>query len=34
MNSALTQGRVDAAFQIEPFVSLALKEGHCVIDRP
>jgi NitT/TauT family transport system substrate-binding protein len=34
MNGALTQGRVDAAFQIEPFVSLALKEGHRVIDRP
>jgi NitT/TauT family transport system substrate-binding protein len=34
MNGALTQGRVDAAFQIEPFVSLAVKEGHRVIDRP
>jgi NitT/TauT family transport system substrate-binding protein len=34
MNGALTQGRVDAAFQIEPFVSLAMKEGHRVIDRP
>jgi NitT/TauT family transport system substrate-binding protein len=34
MNGALTQGRVDAAFQIEPFVSLAVKEGHRVVDRP
>src|SRR5918992_1788960 len=34
MNGALTQGRVDAAFQIEPFVSLGLKEGYRVIDRP
>jgi NitT/TauT family transport system substrate-binding protein len=34
MNGALTQGRVDAAFQIEPFVSLALKEGHRIVDRP
>jgi NitT/TauT family transport system substrate-binding protein len=34
MNGALTQGRVDAAFQIEPFVSLGLEEGHRVIDRP
>ena len=34
MNGALTQGRVDAAFQIEPFVSLAVKEGHRIIDRP
>jgi NitT/TauT family transport system substrate-binding protein len=34
MNGALTQGRVDAAFQIEPFVSLGLKEGHRVVDRP
>jgi NitT/TauT family transport system substrate-binding protein len=34
MNGALAEGRVDAAFQIEPFVSLALKEGHRVIDRP
>jgi NitT/TauT family transport system substrate-binding protein len=34
MNGALTQGRVDAAFQIEPFVSLGVKEGHRVIDRP
>jgi NitT/TauT family transport system substrate-binding protein len=34
MNGALTQGRVDAAFQIEPFVSLGLKEGLRVIDRP
>jgi NitT/TauT family transport system substrate-binding protein len=34
MNGALAQGRVDAAFQIEPFVSLGLKEGYRVIDRP
>jgi NitT/TauT family transport system substrate-binding protein len=34
MNGALTQGRVDAAFQIEPFVSLAVAEGHRIIDRP
>jgi NitT/TauT family transport system substrate-binding protein len=34
MNGALAQGRVDAAFQIEPFVSLGLKEGHRIVDRP
>ena len=34
MNGALAQGRVDAAFQIEPFVSLGLKEGNRVVDRP
>ena len=34
MNGALAEGRVDAAFQIEPFVSLGLKEGHRIIDRP
>lgn len=34
MNGALSEGRVDAAFQIEPFVSLAVAEGHRVIDRP
>jgi NitT/TauT family transport system substrate-binding protein len=34
MNGALAQGRVDAAFQIEPFVSLGLKEGNRIIDRP
>ena len=34
MNGALTQGRVDAAFEIEPFVSLGVKEGHRVVDRP
>jgi NitT/TauT family transport system substrate-binding protein len=34
MNAALTQGRVDAAFQIEPFVSLGVEEGHRIIDRP
>jgi NitT/TauT family transport system substrate-binding protein len=34
MNGAIAEGRVDAAFQIEPFVSLGVKEGHRVIDRP
>jgi NitT/TauT family transport system substrate-binding protein len=34
MNGALSEGRVDAAFQIEPFVSLALAEGHRIVDRP
>jgi NitT/TauT family transport system substrate-binding protein len=34
MNGALSQGRVDAAFQIEPFVSLGVKEGHRIVDRP
>ena len=34
MNAALAQGRVDAAFQIEPFVSLGVKEGYRIIDRP
>jgi len=34
MDGALAQGRVDAAFQIEPFVSLGLKEGNRVIDHP
>jgi NitT/TauT family transport system substrate-binding protein len=34
MNGALAEGRVDAAFQIEPFVSIGVKEGHRVIDRP
>jgi NitT/TauT family transport system substrate-binding protein len=34
MNGALSAGRVDAAFQIEPFVSLALSEGHRIVDRP
>jgi NitT/TauT family transport system substrate-binding protein len=34
MNSALAEGRVDAAFQIEPFVSLGRAEGHRVVDRP
>jgi NitT/TauT family transport system substrate-binding protein len=34
MNGALSEGRVDAAFQIEPFVSLAVAEGHRIIDRP
>jgi NitT/TauT family transport system substrate-binding protein len=34
MNAALTEGRVDAAFQIEPFVSLGVAEGLRVVDRP
>ena len=34
MNAALAEGRVDAAFQIEPFVSLGLKEGDRIVDRP
>jgi NitT/TauT family transport system substrate-binding protein len=34
MNAALSEGRVDAAFQIEPFVSLGLKEGLRVVERP
>jgi NitT/TauT family transport system substrate-binding protein len=34
MNAALAQGRVDAAFQIEPFVTLGVEEGHRIIDRP
>jgi NitT/TauT family transport system substrate-binding protein len=34
MNAALSEGRVDAAFQIEPFVSLGLKEGDRIVDRP
>ena len=34
MNAALSEGRVDAAFQIEPFVSLGLKEGARIVDRP
>jgi NitT/TauT family transport system substrate-binding protein len=34
MNGALAEGRVDAAFQIEPFVSLGVREGHRVVDRP
>jgi NitT/TauT family transport system substrate-binding protein len=34
MNAALAEGRVDAAFQIEPFVSLGLKEGARIVDRP
>jgi NitT/TauT family transport system substrate-binding protein len=34
MNAALTEGRVDAAFQIEPFVSLGLAEGLRIVDRP
>jgi NitT/TauT family transport system substrate-binding protein len=34
MNAAVAQGRVDAAFQIEPFVTLGVEEGHRIIDRP
>jgi NitT/TauT family transport system substrate-binding protein len=34
MLPALKQGRVDAAFEIEPFVTLALKQGNRVVDRP
>jgi NitT/TauT family transport system substrate-binding protein len=34
MVPALEQGRVDAVFAIEPFVSLGLKAGHRAIDRP
>ena len=34
MIPALEQGRVDAAFEIEPFVSLGLAEGDRIIDRP
>jgi NitT/TauT family transport system substrate-binding protein len=34
MNAALSEGRVDAAFQIEPFVSLGLAEGLRIVDRP
>jgi NitT/TauT family transport system substrate-binding protein len=34
MLPALEQGRVDAAFAIEPFVTQALEAGHRVIDRP
>ena len=34
MVGAVAKGRVDAAFAIEPFVSLALKSGERVVDRP
>jgi NitT/TauT family transport system substrate-binding protein len=34
MNAALSEGRVDAAFQIEPFVSLGVAEGLRIVDRP
>jgi NitT/TauT family transport system substrate-binding protein len=34
MLPALEQGRVDAAFAIEPFVTQALEAGHRAIDRP
>src|SRR5215216_4816519 len=34
MNAAVEQGRVDAAFVIEPFVTQGLKEGNRIVDRP
>jgi len=34
MTAALDQGRVDAVFSIEPFVTQALGAGHRVVDRP
>jgi NitT/TauT family transport system substrate-binding protein len=34
MLAALEQGRIDAAFEIEPFVGLGLKAGDRVVDRP
>jgi NitT/TauT family transport system substrate-binding protein len=34
MVGAVSKGRVDAAFAIEPFVSLGLKAGERVVDRP
>jgi NitT/TauT family transport system substrate-binding protein len=34
MNPALEQGRVDAAFEIEPFVTQGLAAGSRAIDRP
>lgn len=34
MNAALEQGRVDAVFAIEPFVTQGLKAGNRVVDRP
>jgi NitT/TauT family transport system substrate-binding protein len=34
MNAALAEGRVDVAFQIEPFVSLGVAEGLRIVDRP
>src|SRR5215216_1684698 len=34
MNGAIEQGRVDAAFAIEPFVTQGLKAGNRIIDRP
>lgn len=34
MVPALEQGRVDAAFEIEPFVSLSLAAGDRIVDRP
>jgi len=34
MVAAVDKGRVDAAFAIEPFVTLALKAGHRIVDRP
>jgi NitT/TauT family transport system substrate-binding protein len=34
MSAAIRQGRVDAAFAIEPFVTQALKAGDRIVDRP
>lgn len=34
MVAAVDKGRVDAAFAIEPFVSLGLKAGDRIVDRP
>jgi NitT/TauT family transport system substrate-binding protein len=34
MNAAIEQGRVDAAFEIEPFVTQGLGAGNRVVDRP
>jgi len=34
MTAAVQQGRVDAAFAIEPFVTQGLKAGNRVVDRP
>ena len=34
MNGALAQGRVDAVFVIEPFVTQGLGDGNRIVDRP
>ena len=34
MIDAIEQGRVDAAFEIEPFVSLGVAAGNRIVDRP